>query len=366
MPEYVAVSVIVPFYNAEPYVKRCIDSLLKQDFDRLFEVIMVDDGSTDNSLDIVKNQNLPLLKLRSLPSNAGPSAARNIGLTIAKGEYVFFLDADDAIPACALKTLYNHVKGGDFDLVFSDTQRIEESQDQSENLFCHPTDKIYSNSDITEEIKKRIYDPLFLEGLVGIKGRLIKRSILTRNSLTFEERLRYLEDEIFAWDVLAHCKKAKYIRKQLYSYYINPKIKSGVSVGFDRGFVVSNFKLAKARIKNCFEKRGLSTQETEDLANHAFISFVIGALVSYSRSIILGKVDLVVGKKTRKSLIEALLKDPDISKAIIKYSPSKNESLLIPRAIAWKCHKLLEFACNNRAKEILRIRRKVTSSPRLA
>ncbi len=96
------------------------------------------------------------------------------------------------------------------------------------------------------------------------------------------------------------------------------------------------------------------------------ISFVIGALVSYSRSIILGKVDLAVGIKRRKSLIEALLKDPDISKAIKIYSPSKNESLLIPRAIAWKCHKLLEFACNNRAKEILRIRRKVTSSPRLA
>ena len=150
------------------------------------------------------------------------------------------------------------------------------------------------------------------------------------------------------------------------SHYINPNIKSAISAGFDRGFAVSNFKLAKVRIQNCFKKRGLSTQETEDFANHAFISFVIGALVSYSRSIMLGKVDLGVGKKTRKSLIEALLKDPDISKAIKIYSPSKNESQLIPRAIAWKCNKLLEFACNNRAKEILRIRRKVTSSPRLS
>ncbi len=332
--------------------------MLNQDFNKPFEVIMVDDASTDNSRNIIKMQNLPLLKLRSLPSNAGPSAARNIGLNNAEGEYIFFLDADDAISICTLKTLYSHAKENDYDLVFNDTERIENSKNQSENIFVHPTDKTFSNSDITEEIKKRIYDPLFLEGLVGIKGRLIKRLIITQNNLSFEEGLRYLEDEVFAWDILAHCKKAKYIRKQLYSYYINPNVNSAVSAGFGRGFPVSNFKLAKNHIQYCFKHRGLSTQETEKLADHAFISFVIGALVSYSRSIIQGKADIKNGKKCRKKLIEGLLKDPDISKAIRNYSPSKNENQWIPRAIAWKFHKLLEFACTRRAKEILQIRRK--------
>ena len=170
MIEHFRVSVIVPFYNAEPYLKRCIDILLKQDFNKPFEIIMVDDASTDNSQNIVKMEDSPLIKLHSLPSNTGPSAARNTGLKIAKGEYVFFLDADDTISTSTLKTLYSHAKENDYDLVFNDTERIENSQNQSENIFVHPTDKTYSNSDITEEIKKRIYDPLFLEGLIGIKG----------------------------------------------------------------------------------------------------------------------------------------------------------------------------------------------------
>jgi glycosyltransferase involved in cell wall biosynthesis len=362
MSEHFSVSVIVPFYNAEPYLKRCIDVLSEQDFNKPFEVIMVDDASTDNSQNIIKVQNSPLLKLRSLPSNTGPSAARNIGLKVAKGEYVFFLDADDTISTCTLKTLYSHAKENDFDLVYSDQAKIEKSQNQSENIFIHPADKIYSKSDITEEIIKRIYDPLFIEGLVGITGRLIKRSIITQNNLSFEERLRYLEDEAFAWDILAHCKKAKYIRKQLYSYYVQPNVSSAVSDGFNRGFSVSNFKLVKGHIQNCFKHRGLSTQETEKLADQAYIYFIIGALVSYSRSIILGKVDLEIGKNCRTKLIEDVLKEPDVSKAIKTYSRSENENQWIPRAIAWKFRNLLEFACNNRAKEILRIRRKGSQS----
>ena len=72
---------------------------------------------------------------------------------------------------------------------------------------------------------------------------------------------------------------------------------------------------------------------------------------------ILGKVNLENGKNRRKKLMEDLLKDPDVSKAIKNYSCAKNENQWIPRAITWRFHKLLEFACNKRAKEILSIRR---------
>ena len=186
--------------------------------------------------------------------------------------------------------------------------------------------------------------------MIGVNGRLIKHSIISQNNLSFEERLRYLEDETFSWDTLAYCKKAKYIRKQLYSYYVHPNVSSAVSAAFDRGFSVSNFKLTKDHIHNCLAYRGLSTQEAEKLADQAFIFFIISALISYSRSMILGKVNLEIGKKRRKKIIEDLLKDPDVSKSIKNYSRSKNESKWIPRAITWRFHKLLEFACNKRAK----------------
>ena len=79
MENPIKISVIIPVYNGEPYIKKCLDILMKQDFDELYEIIVVDDASTDKSKEIIKKFKLPNLKLYSLPSNSGPSAARNSG-----------------------------------------------------------------------------------------------------------------------------------------------------------------------------------------------------------------------------------------------------------------------------------------------
>ena len=89
----ITISVIVPFYNSENTFK-CILSIIEQDNKSKFEIIMVDDGSTDHSLDIIKNFDNNNIKVFSLPENCGPAAARNLGLKKAKGDYVFFVDAD--------------------------------------------------------------------------------------------------------------------------------------------------------------------------------------------------------------------------------------------------------------------------------
>lgn len=85
------ISIITPFYNAESHIKTCLNSLLKQDFIKPFEIIMVDDSSTDNSQDIIKKHDIPDLQLYSLPKNSGPAAARNLGLKKAKESTYFFL-----------------------------------------------------------------------------------------------------------------------------------------------------------------------------------------------------------------------------------------------------------------------------------
>ena len=83
------ISIIIPFYNAKQHIKNCLDSLTVQDFKKPFEVIMVDDGSNDDSQKVIKEYNYKDLKLYSLSKNSGPGAARNIGLKKAKGEYIF-------------------------------------------------------------------------------------------------------------------------------------------------------------------------------------------------------------------------------------------------------------------------------------
>jgi glycosyltransferase involved in cell wall biosynthesis len=358
MLEQFSVSVIVPFYNAEFHIKTCLDVLLNQDFTKPFEIIMVDDASTDNSRNIVKMHDVPNLRLYSLPSNSGPAAARNLGLKKAKGEYIFFLDADDTIAANTLTTLHNIANQTACDLVICDKKWIENSQNQRTNIFIYPADQTFGNFELMEAMRRRFYDPLPAVGLFDHQGKLIRRSIISDNNILFEEKLRYLEDETFAWDILAFVRSARYVHKQLYSYYVYPNVNTAVSQSFNLGFPVSHFKLVKNHIQNSLKQRGFSIQEIEKFGDRAFIYFIISALVSCSRSIILGKVKLENGIKYRRKIIDDILADPDVSKAIRNYSRSPKESPWILRAIAWRSHKLLEFACTRRAKELLRIRRK--------
>ena len=240
-----------------------------------------------------------------------------------------------------------------------DKKWIENSQNQRTNIFIYPVDQAFGISDVMEAMRRRFYDTKSTTtALFDLTGRLIRRSIISDNNILFEEELRYLEDETFSWDMLAHVRSARYVRKQLYSYYVHPKVNTALSEGLNRGFPVSYFKLVKSHIQNSLKQRGFSAQEIEKLGDQAFIYLIIGALVSYSRSMILGKVELENGVKCRRKIIDDIIADPDVSKAIRNYSYSQEESPWIPRAIAWRSHKLLEFACTRRAKEILRIRRK--------
>ena len=118
--ELPAISVIIPLYNAEKYIGDCLDSILAQTFQN-FEVIIVDDCSTDSSVDVVKSY-LPKfngrLKLTRTKKNLGnPGMPRNKTLGLSRGEYISFLDADDAITKTALEELYTVAKKFDADVV---------------------------------------------------------------------------------------------------------------------------------------------------------------------------------------------------------------------------------------------------------
>ena len=360
MSKQISVSIIVPVYNAEKHIKNCINTILKQDFNKPFEIIIVDDSSTDNTQNQIKQYNIPSIKLFSLTSNRGPSTARNIGIKNARGEYIYLLDADDQIEANTLTTLYNIANQDSCDLVFSDFKRIENLQNQRNNIFNFPNSQFFGKKEILEAMHKEIYDhnPLFGHlGLFGCNGRLIKRSVLHDNKILFKEDLRFLEDKTFAWDVLGSVQKVSYVRKQLYSYYVYPNISSAVIEGVNLGFPMTNFQMVKNCIENSLRKRGLAENKIEKFGDQAFIFFIISLLVSYSRGIALRKVELKKGIKNRRKIINAIITDSNVSKAIKNYSPSKNESLWIPKAIAWRSRIFLEYVSTRRAKETVKMRR---------
>ena len=123
-------------------------------------------------------------------------------------------------------------------------------------------------------------------------------------------------------------------------------------------FIISYFKLVKSHIQNSLKKRGFSVESIKKLGDQAYIFFIINALVSISQSIIQNKVELEKGIKSRRKIIGEIISDSEVSKAIVNYSRSQEESKWIPRAIYWRSRILLEFACTRRANEILSKRKK--------
>ena len=229
MDNQIKVSVIIPVYNGKKFLENCLNILKNQDFEYKFEIILVNDASTDNFENYSKNINIDNLKIYNFVKNRGQSAARNFGVQKSSGKYIFFMDVDDLISKNSLSSLYKFTLEDDYDYIFSDFQRIEDFQNQRVNKYNYDSDYVFSRNDIVKGMERELYDPTLGHlGLFGCNGRLIKRKIIIDNNILFEENIRWLEDKTFAWDVLKYVKKAKYIRKQLYSYYVNPNVKSAI------------------------------------------------------------------------------------------------------------------------------------------
>ena len=360
MTSQLAISAIIPCYNAEAYIKNCINSLLNQKFKKKFEIIIIDDASEDNTLKIIKKFKVKNIKFFSLKKNSGPAAARNFGLKKAKGKYVFFFDVDDKISDEIFKNLYNVGSQNDCDMVFCDKKLIENSINQRKNKYYYSSNKFFNKSKITNELLKRFNNPFSYSGIFLHYGKLIKRSLLTDNNIFFEKKLRYLEDEVFGWDTLCFSKNVAYIRKQLYSYYIHPKANTARSDAFNKGYPIENFFIIKNHIKNALLTKGVSRELSEKYSNHAFAYFIINSLVSYNMSIMLKKINPSNGKKKIQIFIKKIIKNKKIIKAFEQYKPSKNESKWIPLAILRKSITLIQQACNQRCKIILKKSRKVS------
>ena len=122
------ISLIVPVYNVEDFVARCLNSLLEQNMSyEDYEIIIVNDGSTDSSLEIIQPylEKYPNCKLINKP-NGGLSSARNAGLNVALGEYIWFVDSDDFIMPNLLDDLYKECSSNDLDVLWMEWRRVSE------------------------------------------------------------------------------------------------------------------------------------------------------------------------------------------------------------------------------------------------
>ena len=163
------------------------------------------------------------------------------------------------------------------------------------------------------------------------------------------------------WDLLSYVSSAFYIKKQLYNYNINPNLNTGLSESLLRGFPLSNFLIIKKSIENSLKKRNSFNHNFVELADQAYIFFVISSLISFYRSIMLGKLNKQDAKIQFLKYIKEINSSEEISKSIKNYSTSNNESPFIPLCIRFKLNFLLSVSVKLRVISILQQRKKYNS-----
>ena len=199
------VSIIVPVYNVEPYLDKCLNTLVNQTLKKI-EIIIVNDGSKDNSEKIIEKylKKYPEKIKYIKKANGGLSSARNEGLKYASGEYIGFVDSDDYVSLNTFNLMYKKAKEKNFDLVVCNLNYVYETKTK---MVSAGLDKDLENED---EVKKNI---VFLYPAVW--NKLYKKEIL--DSLKFKEGIWY-EDVEFNFRVYPRVKSIGYVDKPLIQY----------------------------------------------------------------------------------------------------------------------------------------------------
>ncbi len=205
------ISVIIPVYNVEQYLRECLDSVRKQSFEH-FEVILADDGSTDASADICREYCEADPRFRYyLKSNGGASSARNLGLDCAGGEWIFFLDSDDYLDPAALERLYRVAVKENADFVFSEAIAFDDTTGKSyDNKNTYH--KYYPAGNPQRIMREMIYHREFH---VAIWAMLISKRLFEAYGLRFVEGIMY-EDMILSYQIYALSDKAAHLHEALY------------------------------------------------------------------------------------------------------------------------------------------------------
>lgn len=216
------ISIVVPVYNVGKYLPQCLDSIIGQTYQNL-EIICVNDGSTDNSLDILEEYGAKDSRIKIVTQeNHGASAARNRGMQEVKGKYLMFVDGDDWIDRDTCKKTVTVAEEKKADLVFWSYTR--EYGDRAKDKLLFWKDKtVFAENEVKTELHRRLVGlvgdelehPDYADALVTVWGKLYLASEVIEHDIKFVDlnKIGTLEDGLFNLYVLGYVKKAIYLRK---------------------------------------------------------------------------------------------------------------------------------------------------------
>lgn len=225
------ISVIVPVYNCASYLERAIESVISQDDFNNYELILVDDGSIDESSLICDRYNESYSNIKVYhQKNSGVSVARNKGIELAEGEWIMFLDSDDYLSENVTDKFFKY---GNADIFCGEYSSNKVTGSTFEKYF---KSGIHLKSDINETLN------LFLSSsdnfFYTCWAKLFKRSIIVDNNLKFPAGVRYAEDMVFVFTYLTYCKNLSLIDEDVYFYFVNESNATNV---VEKSFEIFNF-----------------------------------------------------------------------------------------------------------------------------
>ena len=206
------ISVIVPVYNAEKYLKECLDSLIYQTYKNI-EIICIDDGSSDHSLDILKLYQKKDNRVKVFTQkNSGPSVARNVALDHANGDYISFVDADDFVAENFLEEAYRYAKNENADLVQF------EYEFYTDRLGAVPSGRTVTPEIIEIHSHEERARLLMAEKVTyGCWNKLYRHALLKEANVAYAEHVIY-EEPLFVYPLLFYAKKIV-ITNDIFYYY---------------------------------------------------------------------------------------------------------------------------------------------------
>ena len=210
--EYLKASIIIPIYNDESHLKRCLDSITAQTYPN-FECLLIDDGSTDSSRSICTEYTNSDSRFTVFhKDNEGISKTRQFGLTKAAGDYIFFIDSDDWVEPSFLETPLNMLSNTGSDILFSD---FYENTSLTNGKHLNQTPISMENSTILSMILgNKLFSCLW--------NVVIKKDFCLNKNICFNYDTNYGEDSLFIMEFLLNNPKVDYLNKASYHHFINP------------------------------------------------------------------------------------------------------------------------------------------------
>lgn len=243
------ITVLIPLYNAQEYIEETIESVIKQTYQN-WEIIIIDDCSTDNSRDIIKKyeiQNSRIKLIKSELNFGGPARPRNIGIENAKGEYIAFLDADDVWDINKLEKQIKFLRENNIEFTSTDCMLIDDKNKEIKLKFLS---KIYNKF-----IKKKTICDVIKNNFILTSSVLVKKTLLNK----FEEDKKYIAVEDFdMWlHILANNENIyKYQNEKLISYRVLENSVSNrkniLNQELKANLVLANFILKHEKYLSCY------------------------------------------------------------------------------------------------------------------